>query len=291
MKAKKITTKAELIRERDGASTTAMELRKLCERLIEKLKATRYASADDEAKEAERQIKKLCKGGLLALLFCAVPASAHIKESMIPRVHLMESTAQEISGGYSVNVTVQNDTEEHIKVLNAKVCNEYRCAETQFSGDFQPHTLTKSADATVHLVATPIRIVLVSVASKEERPKFAFERPTFDAAFALHSAALGGATAMDLITTSRFLNYSRGGGTTNACRESNFILGHNPSDGRLAARGAAIFFGQLTTAWMLKRATRHSAHRWLRESWRVPMLYWSGRHIEAGAVNLARCGS
>jgi hypothetical protein len=53
----------EVLRERDAASATAMELVKMCERLIERLRATRMCMVEDDVREAQALLKKISKGG------------------------------------------------------------------------------------------------------------------------------------------------------------------------------------------------------------------------------------
>jgi hypothetical protein len=58
-------TKAELLRELAAASKTSIELVKLCERLIDKLRSLRYASAQDESAFATSAIRRIRNGGTL----------------------------------------------------------------------------------------------------------------------------------------------------------------------------------------------------------------------------------
>lgn len=130
-----------------------------------------------------------------------------------------------------------------------------------------------------------------TVPPQRQAPKPAVAKPTLDKAFVFHVAALGSTDAFDKITTSRFLNYSRRSRSPGTCHEVNPYFGPAPSDGRLATRSAIAFGGEIAASFLLKKLTKNSSHRWIRESWRAPMLYWTGDHIAAGAWNLANCGS
>lgn len=55
-------TKAELLRERERCSKACMDLMAIAAHLIHKLRDTRYASADQEAKDAEAKIRKIRRG-------------------------------------------------------------------------------------------------------------------------------------------------------------------------------------------------------------------------------------
>jgi hypothetical protein len=54
---------AEIIKERDAASSTCMELVKMVDKLIDKLLDTRMVMAEQEIESARRLLAKVRKGG------------------------------------------------------------------------------------------------------------------------------------------------------------------------------------------------------------------------------------
>jgi len=127
-----------------------------------------------------------------------------------------------------------------------------------------------------------------------EKPKPILRQRVADKTFWLHSSAFMGSIALDAWSTSRFVNYNRShqnliGTQPGICTEGNRSLGPTPSDAHIAGYFAAWTGGEVAATYLLKRLTRHSKTRWVRESWRFPMTYLTAYHSYWGLHNLAVC--
>ncbi len=113
-------------------------------------------------------------------------------------------------------------------------------------------------------------------------PSFIIERTTpapakprvFDRTFAFLTVMAAAATVADVELTANCLK------TAANCRESNPLMGKDPSRGRMYGVNVPIFAGEMMVSRMLRRKSPE------RKSWMMPPLALTGMHTVGAASNL-----
>lgn len=174
----------------------------------------------------------------------------------------------------------------------------YRSAEHGFCGGKDERSLLSSASVLCSLFDSPIlkpdgtlggRLPRTAYRCSREcskplapGPSFIIERTTpapvkprvFDRTFAFLTVMAAAATVADVELTANCLK------TAANCRESNPLMGKDPSRGRMYGVNVPIFAGEMMVSRMLRRKSPE------RKSWMMPPLALTGMHTVGAASNL-----